>query len=175
MTDVVPDRRPGRPRLAAFALVLLGVSWLLATFSAWPWAATPPGAAVLRVSVKAVTPLSAPAVPRSDAGSLPVHMRPLDASRPLTGRRSDAVLSVEVDGATVLTRTYHPTGLRRDGPVYGYEEVPLAPGHHAVQATLTDRGAAVAGSWTWSVAGAVTVRSGEAPLLEFRDAAWHWD
>ncbi len=174
MTDVVPDRRPGPLRLAALALLLVGVSGGLATFSAWPWVATAPDAAVLRVSLRAVTGSAVPAPLSRDVRNLPVHMRPLDGSAATSGRRADAVLTVEVDGAAVLTRTYHPTGLRRDGPVYGYEEVPLAPGRHAVRATLTDRSVPAA-SRAWSVDGTVMVRPGEAPLLEFRDGAWHWD
>jgi coenzyme F420-reducing hydrogenase delta subunit len=170
-----PHRRPGPARLVVFGLVLLAVSWGLATFSAWPWTAAPPEAATLRISVKAVTALTAPAVPRADVGDLPVHMRPLDPARPTTGRRGDAVLTVAVDGVRVLERTYRPTGLRRDGPVYGYEEIPVAPGRHVVQATLTDLTAEPGAPVSSSTAIEVTVAPGDAPLLEFRDGAWRWE
>lgn len=174
MTDIVPDRRPGPVRLAALAVVLLVVSWGLATFSAWPWAVTPPGAALLRVSLRSVTGLTASAAPPREVANLPVHMRPPAGAPPTTGRRSDAVLTVAIDGVTVLVRTYRPTGLRRDGPVYAYEEIPLPPGRHVVQATLADAGTG-AGARTWSAVSAVTVGPGEAPLLGFRDGTWRWD
>ncbi len=174
MTDIVPDRRPGPARLAALTVVLLVVSWGLAAVSAWPWVATPRGAALLRVSLRAVTALTAPATPPREVTNLPVHMRPPAGATPTTGRRSDAVVTVAIDGVTVLVRTYRPTGLRRDGPVYAYEEIRVPPGRHVVQATLAAAGAA-AGARTWSALSAKTVGPEEAPLLEFRDGAWRWD
>lgn len=165
MTGVVADRRPRPVQVAGFVVLLLAVSWGLATFSAWSWTATPPGSARLRVSFKHVTGFSGPVVRQRDVEGLPAHMRPLDGSRPTTGRRAGATLTIEVDGARVLARAYRPTGLRRDGPVYGYEEIAITPGVHVVRATLAEDAGA---SREWSTTATVAFAAGRAPLLEFR-------
>ncbi len=159
MTGVVAARRPRPAQAAGFVVLLLAVSWGLATFSAWPWTATPPGSARLRVSFKHVTGFSGPVVRQRDVERLPAHMRPLDGARPTTGRRADATLTVEVDGARVLARAYRPTGLRR------YEEIAVTPGVHVVRATLAEDAGA---GRQWSTTATVTFAAGRAPLLEFR-------
>ena len=51
---MLEDRRPGPGRLAGFILLFLAVASGLAVFSAFPWAATPPGVALLKVALKHV-------------------------------------------------------------------------------------------------------------------------
>ncbi|OGL00879.1 MAG: hypothetical protein A3E31_17920 [Candidatus Rokubacteria bacterium RIFCSPHIGHO2_12_FULL_73_22] len=171
---VVPSRRPGPLRVSGFVAVLVAVSWALGAFSAWPWTVTAPGSARLRISLRHVTGFHADVRTRSaeELAKLPAHMRPKDASVPVTGRRADAVLSVRVDGRPALTRTYRPTGLRRNGPVYAYEELALAPGRHVVGLTLTDAGSGRA----WPLDTAIEFAPGRAPLVEFvAGAGWHSD
>ena len=168
---IVPDRRPNVGRIAGFAALLIAVSWALGTFSAWPWAATAPDAALLRVSLRHVSRFSEAARHRTHEEEeaiekLPRHMRPLDPSRPTTGRRADATLSVVIDGRTALSRTYRPTGLRHDGPIYGYEEVVVTPGRHVVSVTLEDR---AGGARELTFTRAIDLSAGHAPLIEYTD------
>jgi len=161
----VPSRRPGPLRVAGFVVLLVGVSWALGAFAAWPWAATGPGDARLRISLRHVTGFSAGArlLSAEEIAALPAHMRPRDAGVPTTGRRADAVLTVTIDGRAALARTYRPTGLRRDGPVYGYEELDVAPGRHVVSVTLAEAG----GGRAWPLDRTIEFRPGRAPLVEF--------
>lgn len=163
---IVASRRPRPARIVGFAALLAAVSWSLGTFSAWPWAATAPDEAVLRISLRHVTAFTgaAPLRTAEEIAALPPHMRPKDATLPATGRRADATLTVAIDGARVLARVYRPTGWRHDGPIYAYEELPVAPGRHAVTVTLAEAGPG-ARAWSWSRA--MEVRAGSAPLLEY--------
>ena len=123
MTAIVPDRRPRPARIAGFLALLTTVSWVLGTFAAWPWAATLPGEARLRISLRYVSGFEKTAGPDEQAGTRLRHMRPVEGVTASTGRRAEARLTVSIDGRPVLSRTYQPTGLRRDGPIYGYEEI----------------------------------------------------
>lgn len=163
---IVPGHRPRPHQVAGFALLLTAVSWALGAFAAWPWTASDPGAAMVRVSVKHVTRLTraAGALSPEELAKLPVHMRPPDATRAATGRRTDATLTVQVDGRTVLTRTYRPTGLRHDGPTYGYEEIPLPPGRHRLTVRLADTGGAAGEDR--SLTREIELAPGQAPLVE---------
>lgn len=171
---VVASRRPGLARIAGFAVLLAAVSWSLGAFSAWPWAASPPDAAVLRVSMRHVSAFASPATRPSDAdiAKLPPHMRPRDPGRHVTGRRADVTLSVSVDGVPLFTQTYTPSGVRGDGPVYAYEEVPLPLGRHAVRVTVTDQGAGGAARER-VFARDIDFGPGQAPLVEFTGETWH--
>lgn len=170
---VVPERRPGLVRIAGFAVLLAAVSWGLGAFAAWPWAASEPGTARLRISVKHVTGFAAALAVRSpeELAKLPRHMRPTDPERQTTGRRRDAGLVVTVDGGEALRRTYRPTGWRRDGPVYAYEEVVVTPGRHAVEVRLSETGAP---DRAWTARREIDFREGRAPLVEYvPGAGWH--
>jgi hypothetical protein len=177
---IVPERRAGLVRTAGFALLLLGVAWSLGALSAWPWVATAPDWAVLRVSLRHVSDFSEAVRHKSEKEEeeereriekLARHMRPLDSSRPATGRRVDARLSVSIDEQTLLERTYRPTGFRHDGPIYGYAEIPVAPGHHVVTVTLVDLAPGAHGE---SITREVEFVPGAAPLVEYvHGAGWH--
>jgi hypothetical protein len=164
---------PLRPRHLAALTVLLGATALALTrLSAWPWPVTAPGEARLRVSLRHVSALEAPAA--GDSGA-PVsrlrHMRPLDPSRPTTGRRAEATLTVSVDGRPVLRRTYRPSGFRHDGPIYAYEELAVTPGRHQVAVSLRDATAAPAVERRWS--GLLEIPPDHARLLEHTpDRGW---
>jgi hypothetical protein len=164
---VVPERRPGAGRVAGFLIVLVGTAWALGALAAWPWRATQPGIGIVRISFRHVSGFAGAVERRSaeELARLPAHMRPLDAGRPATARRSDTRLTVTIDGATVLERTYRPTGFRRDGPVYGYEEQRVAPGTHQVTVTLAD---VETGTLGWTASRALPIEDGAAPLIEYQ-------
>jgi hypothetical protein len=172
---VVESRRPPLARLLGFALLLAAVSWGLGTFSAWPWAASEPGAATIRVAFKHVATFeqAGAALSKEELERLPRHMRPQDSGRAGTGRRVETALRLAVDGRTVLDRRYTPGGLRRDGPTFGDETVAVAPGARAVTVELTDgvaAGAAGAGR-SWRLEETIDVRPGQAVLIEFTEEA----
>jgi ferredoxin len=144
----IESGRPGAARLAGFAALLVLAAAALAALSAAPWPATPAGGAVLRIAFKHVARVeAAPAAAPSPAelARLPRHMRPQGVEGARRGRRLDTTLEVAIDGRPVLRRTYRPSGLRRDGPTFGYEELPLAPGRRRVDVLLVDGSPAPAG------------------------------
>ena len=169
---VVESRRPPLPRLLGFALLLTAVSWGLGTFSAWPWVASQPGAAVIRVAFKHVAAFeqAGPALSKEELEKLPRHMRPQSAERARTGRRVETELRLAVDGRPVLDRRYAPGGLRRDGPTFGDETVAVHPGRRLIAVELTDGLAAGAGAGRrWQLEETVDVRPGQALLIEFTE------
>jgi hypothetical protein len=140
---MLEDRRPGPGRLTGFVLLFLAVAAGLAVFSALPWAAAPPGVALLKVALKHVaTPIEAgAALSREELEKLPRHMRPQAGQVGAGGPRRDTTLRVTVDGRPVLDKTYSPSGLRGDGPTFVYEELELRPGLHRFEATMSEGGA----------------------------------
>ena len=138
------DRRPGLARLVGFGALFLGVAVGLAVFSAYPWSAAPPDAALLKVSVKHVAaPLAAGvALSHEELEKLPRHMRPTGGQGGDSRGRRDTIVRVTLDGRPVLDRTYQASGFRRDGPTFVYEEVALSPGRHRLEATLAEMGEA---------------------------------
>jgi hypothetical protein len=171
---VLESRRPSAGRLTGFALLLTAVSWGLGAFAAWPWAATDPGAAVIRVAFKHVAAFEheAAALSKEELEKLPRHMRPQSPEASRTGRRVNTVLRVELDGRLVLERHYSPGGFRHDGPTFGYEEIPVAPGAHRLEAVLSDAQAERAesqGRRRWEVTQQVEIARGQALLVEFSE------
>ncbi len=171
--SVVPGTRgPGPGRVVAAAILFVAAGWALALLASWPWQANAPDAAVLRVSLRHVSGFSEAARGRSaeELARLPAHMRPKDGAGPVTGRRADAALEVRLDGQPVLSRTYRPTGLRRDGPVYAYEEIPVPPGRHTLSIVLGDLGA---GDRRWRIERDVEIRAGRVALAEYgAESGW---
>jgi hypothetical protein len=155
-------------RLLGFGVLLFAVSIGLAVFSAYPWEASSPGAALLRIAFKHVAAPEQAARPLSPAEleKLPAHMRPLTAERAATGRRRDTSLVATVDGRTVLDRTYRPSGLRHDGPTFGHEELAVSPGRHRIEITFAETGGGEGEPRRWSLAQDVVVRPGQVLLVE---------
>jgi hypothetical protein len=117
-------------------------------FSAFPWVASPPGVALLKVAVKHVaSPVEAgQTLSREELEKLPRHMRPVGGQGGESRGRRDATLRVTLDGRPILERTCRPSGLRGDGPTFVYEEVELLPGRYRVEATLAEGGGPASGS-----------------------------
>jgi hypothetical protein len=139
---VLENRRPGPGRLAGFVLLFLAAASGLAVFSAFPWAATPPGVALLKVAFKHVSGLAqtGAALSREELEKLPRHMRPEGGQQGESRGRRDTTVRVTLDGGPVLDKTYRPSGLRGDGPTFVYEELDLPPGRHRLEATLGEAG-----------------------------------
>jgi hypothetical protein len=169
---VLEDRRPRPGRLAGFALLLGAVSWSLGAFAAYPWPASDPGAAMIRVAFKHVAAFEHAGAARSAAEleKLPRHMRPTSPERVQTGRRVATVLRVELDGRVLLERRYSPGGLRGDGPTFAYEELAVRPGRYRLGVTLADETAAGgAAPRRWQLDEEVVIARGQALLVEFSE------
>jgi hypothetical protein len=171
---VVEDRRPRLGRLVGFALLLSVVSWGLGAFAAYPWAASEPGAAVIRVAFKHVAAFEheGPVRSKEEIEKLPRHMRPTSPERARTGKRVDTVLRVELDGRVLLERRYSPGGLRHDGPTFAYEELAVRPGRHLLVVTLADESEARADAIPprrWQLEKELAIAGGQALLVEFSE------
>ena len=174
-TPLLPPARPSPLRLAGFAVLLTGVSLALAVFSAFPWMASPPDLAVVRVAFRHVASFAEEGgreLSREELEKLPRHMRPQSAERAHTGTRRDTIVRVTLGERVLLLKTYRPSGLRHDGPTFGYEEVAVPTGRHRLEVGLADAGReAEEGErhGRWHVAREVDVRPGQAVLIEFSE------
>ena len=54
------------------------------------------------------------------------------------GRRLPTYVEIDLGGKRVLSKTYYPTGLRRDGSTFAYEEIPIAPGTYEINIRMRD-------------------------------------
>lgn len=52
--------------------------------------------------------------------------------------RLPVYIEVDLDGINILSRTYYPAGLKKDGPVFAYEEIPVSPGGHIIKVRMRD-------------------------------------
>jgi len=173
---VVEDRRPRLGRLVGFALLLSAVSWGLGAFAAYPWAASEPDAAVIRVAFKHVAAFEheGPVRSKEEIEKLPRHMRPTSPERSRTGRRVDTVLRVELDGRPLLAKRYSPGGLRGDGPTFAYEELAVRPGRYVLGVTLADEAGARVGDappQRWQLIQEVEIAREQALLVELSEQA----
>jgi hypothetical protein len=169
---LLPPARPSTIRLVGFAVLLTAVSLALAVFSAFPWMASPRDRAIVRVAFKHVASFEAEGgreLSREELEKLPKHMRPQSAERARTGTRRDTLVRVTLGDRVLLAKTYRPSGLRHDGPTFGYEEVAVPTGRHRLEATLADAGwrADEKGRGHWQAARELDIRPGEAILIEF--------
>lgn len=167
---VLPPARLSAAHLAGLVILASAVALALSVFSAYPWVASPPDAASLRVAFKHVAPFETAlgTLTREEIEKLPPHMRPPSGERARTGRRRDTAVTVSLDGRALVARTYRPGGLRHDGPTFGYEEVPLPLGRHRLEVTLADAGPPGAGG-AWRLAQDLEVTPGRAFLVELTE------
>lgn len=172
---LLPPAHPSPLRVAGFAILLTGVSLALAAFSAFPWRASPPELAVVRVAFRHVAAFQEEGgkeLSREELEKLPRHMRPQSAERARTGTRRDTLVRVTLGDRVLLAKTYRPSGFRRDGPTFGYEEVAVPTGPHRLAAVLADAGPEAEGgergAW-WQVARELDIRPGQALLIEFSE------
>lgn len=71
------------------------------------------------------------------------HMRKTESPFPVmrmncTGERLPVKVVIFLDDKNVLTKTYHPSDLKRDGTTYVYEEIITIAGKHKLRASITD-------------------------------------
>ncbi|MBI5181958.1 MAG: hydrogenase iron-sulfur subunit [Nitrospirae bacterium] len=52
--------------------------------------------------------------------------------------RLPTYVEIELDGRNILSKTFYPTGLKRDGSTFAYEEMPAAPGTHDIKIRMRD-------------------------------------
>jgi hypothetical protein len=72
--------------------------------------------------------------PEEIAELAPNMRRPMDCAR----ERVPVFVEVSMDGVILLSKSYTPTGLSKDGSTSIYESIPIEPGEHEVVAKLRD-------------------------------------
>ncbi len=72
--------------------------------------------------------------PEEIAKLAPNMRRPMDCKR----ERVPLLVEVEMDGEIILSKTYEPTGLSKDGSASIYERIPVKPGKHQLIVKLRD-------------------------------------
>jgi hypothetical protein len=68
------------------------------------------------------------------AALAPNMRRPMDCPR----ERVPVYVEVIMDGKSLLSKSYNPTGLSKDGAASIYESIPVEPGQHQIIAKLRD-------------------------------------
>jgi hypothetical protein len=64
----------------------------------------------------------------------PNMRRPMDCPR----ERLPVYVEIKMDGKSILSKSYEPTGLSKDGSASIYESIPIKPGQHQITAKLRD-------------------------------------
>ena len=53
-------------------------------------------------------------------------------------RRLPMYVEVYLDNKNIFSKTYYPTGIRKDGSTFAYEEIPIVPGVHDIKVKMRD-------------------------------------
>lgn len=53
-------------------------------------------------------------------------------------KRLPSHVELDLDNRNILSSTYYPTGLRKDGSTFAYEEIPVVPGTHEINIRMRD-------------------------------------
>ena len=122
--------------VASFAAVLLLLGVSRAAIQPVARAAPPAGIRILMAHTGQIK-----AVGGDLSAELQTKLPPgVTASQVLGGERYPVHLRVEVDGQVVLERMYEPSGFRREGLAYAFENLALKPGVHQIRLSLMDDG-----------------------------------
>ena len=130
-----------RLRSGLVALALLTLTFGLALTAERPTTASTLNTSMIRLGLAHPGKLKAPSseIAPEVMTKLPDSVAP---EQVLGGERFPVHLRVEVDGKTVLERTYRPRGLRREGITYGLESWTLPPGSYRIRIWMMDDGEA---------------------------------
>lgn len=131
----------------ALAAVLTGVTW---AGSSLTWHSAIPDTPRLFLSFKHPGQFveESPEISAEELANRPVHMRPVQS---MARHRAPVRVRVDVDGVTVLERSYPPRGLWGDGNSIAVEPIEVAEGKHRVEVFLADGPPPAAGApeeWT---------------------------
>ncbi len=85
----------------------------------------------------------------------------LDCAR----ERAATNIEMMLDNKKVLSMTYHPTGLKNDGPTFVYEEMHVEPGRHKIEIKMGD--SEKPGSFDYTFKKDVEFKAGEIVVIDF--------
>lgn len=142
----LPAPPPGLRRVPAYALALgaLLLFPLAGALLERPVSLGPPGLGEVRILVSRPGRLQrADRPPPELAGTLPPGVNPAQV---LGGARHPIRVRLEVNGRPLLQETFRPSGVRREGRIYGLARLTLRPGHHRMRLWVMEDGR------TWSLA-----------------------
>ena len=175
--DALQGARPRWPlalRAGGIALVLgilAGTTALLA--SALPWRQLGPDEAVLRLSIRHVTPPKVackPLTPEQMLQLKPNMRRPVDCPR----ERWPLYVELERDGRLLYHATQEPSGLWNDGAAAVHRAFRVAAGRQAIVVRMRDSGRT--SGYDQVRAGTVELEPGQNFVIEFETAGgfqWH--
>jgi hypothetical protein len=134
VSDPMPEIRYILGQIAAFTLFAVG----LAYFSNSPsYTYHDPEMALIMVSFSHATEHKEECrrfTAEEIAALAPNMRRPMDCPR----ERLPLHVEIIMDGNTLLSKSYNPTGLSKDGSASVYESIPVKPGQHQIVAKLRD-------------------------------------
>ncbi|KPL87676.1 4Fe-4S dicluster domain-containing protein [Ardenticatena maritima] len=118
------------------ALVMLLVLLAFTFVFEHPTTAVAPETATLRLVLEHTPPLKANNTTTAPLqATLPAGV---SAEQILGGERHPVRLRLDIDGQTILDKTYAPSGIHKDGEVIVVEQLSLTPGAHTVHIWLMD-------------------------------------
>jgi len=97
------------------------------------------------------------------------HMRKTQSPFPVmrmncTGERLPVKVLIFLDEKNVLTKTYYPAGLKKDGPSFAYEEIITIAGKHRLKARITDSKTDEPLNYTFDKE--IDIKSGEVAVID---------
>ena len=130
----MPDMRIVIGQLCAFTLFAIGIGY----FSNSPsYTYHDPALALIMVSFSHASERKEDCrrfTAEETAALAPNMRRPMDCPR----ERVPVHVELSMDGKLLLSKSYRPTGLAKDGSTSIYERIPVMPGQHQVQVKLRD-------------------------------------
>lgn len=147
--------------LAGFIIVLL-IS-LNGLFIERPIVATPAGQSKVRLALEYAGRLRVS--PTQNGAANPGNVD-IEAVKAASGERIPLHIRIVIEGLPSIEREYVPSGLRRDGTIYAYEEWMLPPGRYHLQLTLMDD----ATTWRPGYDGEIELRDGQVGILRYNSS-----
>lgn len=80
-------------------------------------------------------------------------------------KRLPSYVELDLDDKTILSRTYNPTGLKKDGSTFAYEEIQVSPGTHEIKIRMRDY--EEGGPFDYTFEEKIDLNAGYTTIIEF--------